>query len=213
MVDRAEAAGEQLAERHRAEAEPEPASSLVNFAESPRAGDWTLRSALVRFAQPQPVRAGAMLELVRRIEAALHPLTRALEGWTVPCDRRLSPSSVAETDAGWRLDDPVAPYPDTRTADLARLTSGDDGEQVERAYRRYVDLSPEEDVALPLLRTVLLLDELADVLVDWTDQAPVDPPVVEVDATCAAVYEQLEALGVPHETMPPAARRGAERRP
>jgi len=31
---------------------------LVDYAESSRDGDWTLRSALVRFAQPEPTRAG-----------------------------------------------------------------------------------------------------------------------------------------------------------
>lgn len=45
---------------------PEP-----GYAEVPRDGDWTLRSALVRFAQPEPVRAGAVLELVRRTDGAL----------------------------------------------------------------------------------------------------------------------------------------------
>jgi len=40
------------------------------FADAPRDGDWSLRAALVRFAQPEPVLAGAVLELVRRTEAA-----------------------------------------------------------------------------------------------------------------------------------------------
>lgn len=43
----------------------------VGFADAPRDADWSLRSALVRFAQPEPVRAGAVLELVRRTDGAL----------------------------------------------------------------------------------------------------------------------------------------------
>jgi hypothetical protein len=52
---------------------------LVDFAECPRIGDWTLRSALVRYAQRSPVAASAVLELVRRTDAALQPHRRALE--------------------------------------------------------------------------------------------------------------------------------------
>lgn len=44
---------------------------LVGFADAPRLDDWSLRSALVRFAQPEPTRAGAVLELVRRTAGAL----------------------------------------------------------------------------------------------------------------------------------------------
>lgn len=54
-------------------------SRLVDFAECPRAGDWTLRSALVRYAQRSPVAASAVLELVRRTDGALQPHRRALE--------------------------------------------------------------------------------------------------------------------------------------
>ncbi|MFP5320565.1 MAG: hypothetical protein ACLGIC_01825 [Acidimicrobiia bacterium] len=43
----------------------------VGFADAPRDRDWSLRSALVRFAQPEPTRAGAVLELVRRTDGAL----------------------------------------------------------------------------------------------------------------------------------------------
>jgi hypothetical protein len=52
---------------------------LLDTAERPRAGGWSLRSSLVRYAQPQPVRASAVLELVRRIEWALKPHVKKLE--------------------------------------------------------------------------------------------------------------------------------------
>ena len=51
---------------------PAPADRpLLGFADSPRDEDWSLRAALVRFAQPEPTRAGAVLELVRRTDGAL----------------------------------------------------------------------------------------------------------------------------------------------
>lgn len=59
---------------------------LVDYAESPRVDDWTLRSALVRLAQPEPVRAGAVLELIRRTDAALAPHRRRLERDEVTAD-------------------------------------------------------------------------------------------------------------------------------
>lgn len=55
-----------------AELEPPELARLVDFAERPRVGDWSLRSALVRYAEGQPVRVSQLLELVRRIEAAVH---------------------------------------------------------------------------------------------------------------------------------------------
>lgn len=59
--------------------DPSAPGRLVDYAESPRVDDWTLRSALVRLAQPEPVRAGAVLELIRRTDAALAPHRRRLE--------------------------------------------------------------------------------------------------------------------------------------
>lgn len=52
--------------------EPPELARLVEFAERSRLGDWSLRSALCRYAQPQPQRVSEVLECVRRIEAALH---------------------------------------------------------------------------------------------------------------------------------------------
>lgn len=44
---------------------------LLDTAERPRTRDWSLRAALTRYGQPQPLRASAVIELLRRIEAAL----------------------------------------------------------------------------------------------------------------------------------------------
>lgn len=66
-------------------------SRLVDFAECPRVGDWTLRSALVRYAQRSPVAASAVLELIRRTDGALQPHRRSLE-------RRAVAEVVADDD-------------------------------------------------------------------------------------------------------------------
>ena len=52
---------------------------LLDTAERPRAENWSLRAALTRYGQPEPQRASAVIELVRRIEAALRPHLKALE--------------------------------------------------------------------------------------------------------------------------------------
>jgi hypothetical protein len=44
---------------------------IEDYAEKARVGDWSLRSALVRFAQPEPERAAEVLHLVRRLDAVL----------------------------------------------------------------------------------------------------------------------------------------------
>lgn len=44
---------------------------LIDYGEAERTQGWSLRSALVRYAQPEPVRAGAVLELSRRLDSVL----------------------------------------------------------------------------------------------------------------------------------------------
>ena len=62
-----------------ADIEPRELAHLIDFAERPRVRDWSLRAALVRYAQPEPVRANRILELVRRMEWALRSHRRAVE--------------------------------------------------------------------------------------------------------------------------------------
>lgn len=128
-----------------AEIEPPELARLVDVAECPRVDDWSLRSALVRYAQPQPRRASVILGLVRRIDAALHPQAKLLraEGpaiWAALRDGGGPTSGPAgfvvavlrvsalldrlgETLAAWAVD-PSAPRPDaevdTVTAEVAR---------------------------------------------------------------------------------------------
>jgi hypothetical protein len=61
------------------EIEPPQLARLIDFAERPRVQDWSLRAALVRYAQPEPVRANRILELVRRIEWALRSHRNAIK--------------------------------------------------------------------------------------------------------------------------------------
>src|SRR4051812_20517497 len=55
-----------------AEVEPPALALLIDFSERPRTNDWSLRAALVRYAQPQPQRVNDLLDLVRRTEFALN---------------------------------------------------------------------------------------------------------------------------------------------
>ena len=59
--------------------EPVELARLLDFAERPRVEDWSLRAALVRYAQPEPERAAQILELVRRIDAALRQHRKLFE--------------------------------------------------------------------------------------------------------------------------------------
>ena len=61
------------------EIEPVELARVVDFAERSRVGDWSLRSALVRYAEGQPERVSQVLEQVRRLDAALHPYAKLLE--------------------------------------------------------------------------------------------------------------------------------------
>jgi hypothetical protein len=61
------------------EIEPPQLARLVDFAERPRVQDWSLRAAMVRYAQPEPERVNRIVELVRRIEWALRSHRKAIE--------------------------------------------------------------------------------------------------------------------------------------
>lgn len=200
----APAAGEHLARRHRGSADPDGLGpSLLDFAERSRADDWSLRAALVRLAQPEPVRVSQVLEVVRRIEAALGPVRRSLERHPALCDRAVSAMTVTGP--------PQDPYPDIRVADLARLVSESpsDLDAVITGYESVAPLTDDERLALPLLVVVLDLDRLADVLARWAASGPFDPPLSAVDDTLGRCVASLDALGVPREedARPPRGRR------
>jgi len=83
----------------------------VGFADSPRDADWSLRAALVRFAQPEPVRAGAVLELVRRTDGALKQADELRAGELAPVVDELD--AIADALVGWAIRHDGPPPVDT----------------------------------------------------------------------------------------------------
>jgi hypothetical protein len=109
-----------------AELEPPALAQLVDFAERPRTQDWSLRGALVRYAQPQPQRVNDLLDLVRRTDWALGQhagvlqrhgpaVWEALDGDAAPSDREqaqvvkllrvvMELDRIGDVLAGWAVD-------------------------------------------------------------------------------------------------------------
>lgn len=204
--------GRLLVDRHAETVEFDLSRSLLNVAECPVVDDWTLRSALVRLAQPEPERVGRLLEVLRRLEAPLQHVTRALGQEASTCDRSLDAALVGES--------PITPYVDARIADLARLgLAGLDLDELAGGYDEGVGqlgerplLSPTERQALPLLVEAVRFERLAQTLTRWAgikpDRSLGPPPVDEVDAVAIETWSRLDELGVPVESQA-----GPDRRP
>jgi hypothetical protein len=96
-----------------AEIQPPELAHVVDFAERSRTGDWSLRSALVRYAEGQPERVSLLIEQVRRIEGAFHALGKVLE--------KRGPELWAAVDAT------DLPPEDARIVDLVRAARELDG--------------------------------------------------------------------------------------
>jgi hypothetical protein len=210
-MERAEVLGSLLAERHGEAAEVDRDVALHHVAESPRPGGWTLRSALVRLAQPEPELAASIVEQVRRLETILSPVIRELEAHGVVTDPGLTMDCVRDGPGGPTLRDPGAPRRDARMADLARLLRCGQ-EAFSAAYGAYRDhvqppITEAEQRALPLLGVALDVDDLADVVVEWARRAPAPTPP-SIAPAITAIAHRLDALGVPREqrTMPPGRR-------
>jgi len=80
------------------EVEPPELARLVDFAECARVDGWSLRAALVRYAQPEPERAGLLLEVVRRAQGALDRHAKLLQRdgpaiWATVTDDSPSPAA------------------------------------------------------------------------------------------------------------------------
>jgi hypothetical protein len=130
--------------------EPPELARLIDFAERPRVDDWSLRAALVRYAQPEPARVAQILELVRRIDAALATHRSVLER-----DGDALWAAVADESAG-------ATGPDATVVGLLRAAAEIDrlGEllaawAVERAGDR-----PDADVDAVIADVTSALDAL-----------------------------------------------------
>lgn len=62
-----------------ADLSPPELARLVDVAERPRAGNWSLRAALTRYGQPQPQRSHDLIEVLRRIEVGVRQAAAVLE--------------------------------------------------------------------------------------------------------------------------------------
>lgn len=179
---------------------------LVDYAESSRTGDWSLRSALVRFAQPEPTRAGAVLELIRRTDGALKPHRRRLEASGAPTHPGLGPDLFVDDGGALAIRAGAERVLDAPAADLARAVLRlADGDSVVAAYTDAGGADPTFE-AIPLLVVALELDAIADELVTWACVHDGPPPVAVVDERAASAFSRLAELGVPRETggRPPA---------
>ena len=147
-------------------------NSIINYAEAPRRADWTLRSSLVRLAQPHPLRSEAVLQLVRRLDAALKPFVRELQKHPKESSRSI-PGGASNVL-------------DIRVVDLVVRPDS-------------VELSEAERDSLHLIGIALELDQLANTLTEWASAGWADPPVSEIDQTCARVLRLMNDLNVPEE--------------
>lgn len=98
---------------------PDPVR-LADVAERPRTGDWSLRAALVRYGQRDPIRVQQLLECVRRYEGALKPHVKHLQKGEVP-DEAVELvqvgeglDAVADLLADWAKDPHNAERPDAQ---------------------------------------------------------------------------------------------------
>jgi hypothetical protein len=193
--------GSLLARFHAEGDAPDDGIRLVDYAESPRVDHWSLRGALVRYAQPEPVRASALLELVRRTDGALKPFARDLERELAPTDPRLVAASFSPEG--------FTPSPevrlDIRAADLARLAvdAADDLDAIIAGYEEVAPLRGEERSAIPLLAVAVELDRLGEVLAEWAADRRTPRPDAQVDEVSRRTFVALGALGVARETRPP----------
>lgn len=211
--------GRRLAKRHveAGEREVDPVRSLLNYAESPQADDWTLRSGLVRLAQPEPGRVGDLLQAMRRLDAVLAHVARDLQRHATSCDQALvgggdgggggghgDPAPGAGLE-GLALDGPpIETVADVRLADLGRAASiGLDEAALAAGYRSVSTLDDVEERALPLMTVAARFEQLARTVARWAAAGPEQPPIAAVDRVTGQARERLDQLGVPEETGPP----------
>lgn len=84
-----------------ADTEPPELAQLLDTAERPRSQQWSFRAALTRYAQPQPQRSSAIIELLRRSETAVRPHAKTLARngpmvWTAVCAASDSQADATE---------------------------------------------------------------------------------------------------------------------
>jgi hypothetical protein len=88
--------------------QPPELGALVELSERPRTHNWSLRAALCRYAQPEPVRVSRLLDLVRRIEFALADHSDVLRKRGDEVWQAVNGNGGADADTGAGTDDRVA---------------------------------------------------------------------------------------------------------
>jgi hypothetical protein len=142
--------------------------SLHEYVERLHHRGWSMRAALVRYGQPEPVRAADLLELTRRAESGYHEQARRIER-----EPRLSDLARALHEFGHD-------YPSLLDAYLLEADPlGDDATSI-----------------IPALAVAAALDDLGAVVAAWAVEAGDDRPDAEVDRVCAQAASRLDALGV-----------------
>lgn len=155
--------------------EPERLAELVDLAERPRTGDWSVRAALCRYAQPQPERSAAVLSVLRRVEAEFGRNLATLRSDGAELLEGALAAGGADADLG------------------ADLTAGGND----------VTATDSEHLLVGLLVVASVLDDLGDVLATWAVDRSGERPDGEVDDVLQRVVPRLEQLGVAEEAPPP----------
>lgn len=142
--------------------------TLHEYVERLHPGGWSMRAALVRYAQPEPVRAAEVLELTRRADSGLHEVSRRIER-----EPRLSDLARA----------------------LDRF--GHDYPAVLDAYLHEADpLDDEATSVVPVLAVAAALDDLGRVVAAWAVDAAGERPDDTIDEVSTRATARLDALGV-----------------
>ena len=120
----------------------------MDFAERSRVGDWSLRSALVRYAEGKPVRVSQVLEQVLRTDTALHALGKVFE--------KRGPELWASLDGGEVASD------DARIVDLLRAAVELDrlGDALAAWAEDRTGSRPDDDVDSLTAKVAKRLDDL-----------------------------------------------------
>ena len=187
-------------------------SPLIDYAESSRSGDWSLRSAMVRLGQPRPGRVTVVADLMRRCDLHLHPLRRAVEAHPVVAHFDAHPGNVlGTTDGEVALLDWHFAHPDHRAADVAVTMRGwkDAAPHVLAGYESVTPLTDEEHDALPLLEVARGLDHVASRLTIWADDRhahDLDELVEVIDREVDDLLPKMEPY--PDERVDPRRGRG-----
>lgn len=173
-------------------------SPLIEFADSSRVGDWSLRSGLTRLGQPQAERVTVIADAARRVDLHLHPLNREIAKHPALVHYDVHPSNVVrQPDGTVALLDWDFAHPDHRAADVAVAQRGwpQAADAILDGYESKTPLTDDELAALPLLIAARGLDHLATRITAWADDRaahPIDELTGEIDRELTDLIPRIE---------------------